>query len=98
MQSSPSEEVVAKAKDLLAAKLNVSKDDIKVVSVLTGNWNDSSLGISEPGQMYMFMLVPGFIVRLEAQGKQYQYNADQNGNLKFSEKISEKGFQQDATA
>ena len=82
----------AKAKTDLAGRLNISEDEIKTVSVTFGSWSDGSLGCPEPGYCYTMALVPGSIIILEAQGKQYQYNASSGGQIKRKDKISQQGF------
>jgi len=72
-----SEVLVEKAKLDLASHLNISSSAITLVSVDSVNFADTSLGVPQPGQMYAQVITPGFIIKLKANGQQYQYNTDQ---------------------
>jgi hypothetical protein len=77
---SPSaEEAVRLVKEHLAGQLEINEVEIKVVSVVTVNWPDTSLGLPEPGKMYAQVIVSGFRIVLSANGKEYQYHAGELG-------------------
>ncbi len=92
METLSSETIIAKAKEALSVKLSISKEDIKFVSSTSGQWSDSSMGVEESDSCFTMALVPGYIILLEAGDKQYQYNADTQGNMKYSETVGQKGF------
>lgn len=60
--------------NVLADTAHVAPGDIHVVSFESVTWNDSSLGCSSPGQMYLQVLTPGFRVVLETGGVQSEYH------------------------
>ena len=62
--------------DALAEKLNVSVQDISLVSVEQVEWNDSCLGVGGPDEMCAQMITPGWKVVLEVDGKQYEVHTD----------------------
>ena len=66
---------VTKAREDLAQKKNLTADQIRLVRVEPTVFNDSSMGCPEPGQMYMQVLTPGWIIELQAQGTSYEYHA-----------------------
>lgn len=69
---------VKQAVEVLAAKLKIKTEDIKVVSVKAKQWNDSSLGCPQKGYMYIQSITEGYIIELLYQGKSYYYNAGLN--------------------
>jgi hypothetical protein len=70
----------AAAQDL-AAYLNIDVGDITVVEVAPMEWRDSSLGCPAPGEGYLTVITPGFLVLLEAAGGRYEYHTDQAGRF-----------------
>lgn len=64
--------------DELTRKLNVKKENIKVVRVKETTWNDSSLGCPEKNRLYIQTITQGFIVELSLGSKSYIYNGGLN--------------------
>jgi len=50
--------------------------EIAVVSVQETEWGNTSLGCPEEGMMYAEVIVPGYLIMLEAGGKAYEYHTD----------------------
>lgn len=69
-----SREVVERAIGDLASRLGLSERSVGIVSVEARMWSDASLGCPQPGKMYAQVVTPGFQIRLEAQGKVYDYH------------------------
>lgn len=67
---------VTRAKRDLAQRLGIEEGQITVKSVKETDWPDTSLGKAEPGQAYAQMMVFGYIITLEANGKSYIYHSD----------------------
>ncbi len=65
----------------LAERLQISTDEITVVQVEEKMWRDSSLGCPQPGQMYLQVITPGYLIVLEAQGQQYSYHTGTEANF-----------------
>jgi len=78
-------DTLTQARDELAGELGVAVDEINVVQAESMQWSDSSLGCPEPGMMYLQAITPGYRVILEHDGEQYDYHADERGNLKLCE-------------
>jgi hypothetical protein len=74
MQLHDREAIVEQARVDLAKRLDLALDEIEVRSVEERSFRDASLGVPEPGQMYAQMITPGYVVRLRAQGKGYEYH------------------------
>ncbi len=58
----------------LAERLKVDKSAIRVESIEKRMWSDASLGCPQPGMMYAQVITPGFLIRLNAQGRVYTYH------------------------
>ncbi len=72
----PANEALAtQAKQDLANRLSVSKDQIDLIEVRSVTWPDGSLGCPQPGMMYTQMVVDGLLIRLRARGNIYEYHS-----------------------
>lgn len=69
---------VENARKDLANRLQIDPGDIKKSSVEDSDFPDMALGAAEDGEMSGQMITPGWRIRLEAQGKTYEYRADKN--------------------
>ncbi|HKP69808.1 MAG TPA: hypothetical protein VJV05_11040 [Pyrinomonadaceae bacterium] len=69
------DEATARAKQDLAARLNVTEDSIKA-SVSDQEFPDLALGAAASGEMSGQMISSGWQIKLEADGKSYEYRAD----------------------
>jgi hypothetical protein len=67
------------ARNLLAAELNIPPDSITTASALPVQWNDSSLGCPQPGQVYLPVVTAGYLVTLSVGGTDYNVHTDLNG-------------------
>ncbi|MCL0071999.1 hypothetical protein M1N51_02185, partial [Peptococcaceae bacterium] len=72
----PPERIITLVKEDLASYLKVSPDEINVASVIPVVWNDSSLGVPKPGECYLQVLTPGYIIFLEHNRTIYRYHTD----------------------
>jgi hypothetical protein len=68
--------VVTRARESLARDLAIDVDDVNVIEVRPMEWRDSALGCPRPGMSYMQLTIQGYLVRLEAQGKRYEYHTE----------------------
>ena len=69
---------VENARKDLAKRLNLNPADVKERSVEDSDFPDMALGAAEDDEMSGQMMTPGWRIRLEAQGKTYEYRADKN--------------------
>jgi hypothetical protein len=65
----------------LSGTLNLSVDQITLVSTETVTWPDGCLGVQRMGVMCTQSLVSGFRIVLKANGKQYDYHTNQDGSV-----------------
>ena len=64
----------------LAATLNLSADQIKVLSTQAVIWPDGCLGVQRSGTVCTTQQVPGFVIMLQANGRQYELNTNRDGS------------------
>ena len=69
---------IENARKDLANRLKIDAGDVKQGSVEDSDFPDMSLGAAEDGEMSGQMITRGWRIRLEAQGKTYEYRADKN--------------------
>ena len=70
-------DAVEKARKDLARRLNFDAGGIKE-SVEDADFPDMALGAGEDGEMSGQMITSGWRIRLDADGKSYEYRADKN--------------------
>lgn len=61
----------------LASRLGTEKPRIDLVSITAKVWPDTALGCPQPGQLYAQVLTQGYLIVLEAAGREYRYHSDQ---------------------
>jgi hypothetical protein len=64
----------------LSQELGISSDQIKVVKVESVEWPNGCLGVQKIGVMCTQQIVPGFLIILEANGKQYEFHTNRDGS------------------
>lgn len=69
---------VENARKDLAKRLKIDAADVKEHSVEDSDFPDMALGAAEDGEMSGQMITRGWRIRLEAQGKTFEYRADKN--------------------
>jgi CO/xanthine dehydrogenase Mo-binding subunit len=69
---------VETARKDLAKRLQIDPADIQERSVEDSDFPDMALGAAEDGEMSGQMISSGWRIRLEAQGKTFEYRADKN--------------------
>ncbi|HZQ10608.1 MAG TPA: hypothetical protein VFD70_28775 [Anaerolineae bacterium] len=67
-------QLIAQAKADLAQRVSAPSDSITVKSTQAMEWSDASLGCPKPGVMYIQVITPGYLIVLQAGGKDYNYH------------------------
>ncbi|HKJ28559.1 MAG TPA: hypothetical protein VJ965_13025 [Anaerolineales bacterium] len=60
----------------LAERFSIEPEHIQVVAALQVEWPDTSLGCPQTDMAYDQVLTPGYLILLEAEGKQFEYHTD----------------------
>jgi hypothetical protein len=96
----PTTDIPAEAQELtslvqrdLAERLGIATDAIKVVSVQSMQWSDTSLGCPKPGMAYATVITPGYKIVLEAEGNMYEYHTGSD-NFVLCQDTSSSGLEQ----
>ena len=79
VQDSAQNPAVISTRAVLAKKLGVEPDAVKLISVEEVQWPDGCLGVKRPGVMCTQEIVDGFRIVLEASGTRYDYHTDAMG-------------------
>ena len=66
---------VDQARADLATRLNVSADQIQLVSSDEVDWPDASAGCPKRGVLYIQVITPGYRIVLSANGQRYEYHS-----------------------
>jgi hypothetical protein len=66
--------LVQKARQDLAARLNIPVDQIELLSFEDVVWPDGSLGCPQPGMAYTQVMVEGYRILLQYNGQVYAYH------------------------
>jgi uncharacterized protein YggU (UPF0235/DUF167 family) len=74
----PAEEA---AVNQLATNLGIPKSDVKVVSTTAIEWPDSCMGVAQRDIMCAQVVTPGYLILLEAGGRQYEYHTNQDASM-----------------
>jgi hypothetical protein len=72
------ESAAERAKQDLARRLGVDEGSISQSRIVDREFSDMSLGASAGGEMAAQMLVSGWQIILNADGKDYEYRADKH--------------------
>jgi hypothetical protein len=96
----PTTEIPAEAQEItslvqtdLAERLGIATDAIKVASVKSMQWSDTSLGCPKPGMAYATVVTPGYKIVLEAEGKMYEYHTGSD-NFVLCQDTSSSGLEE----
>ncbi len=63
----------------VSTKYNIPADQIKIVSTEPMTWNNGCMGVVIPGVLCTDVIVNGFIIKLEANGQQFEMHTNQDG-------------------
>lgn len=73
------ERFVSQARSDLARRLEIDETEISVVDADFVTWPNSAVGCTEPDMMYSQALVPGYRIRLRADGTLHHYHGKTDG-------------------
>lgn len=88
MLSPTLQKLITTATEDLAKRFSITSDQIQLQEALEMTWPDSSLGCPNPSSMYMQVLTPGYLIRLQAPGGIFEYHTDKRGAVVYCENPS----------
>jgi hypothetical protein len=72
------ETAVQKAKADLSRRLGISPGEVRTSSVSKSDFPDMALGAGVGGELSAQMIATGWVIKLTAAGKSYEYRADKS--------------------
>lgn len=83
---SPGQRVlIERARVDLARRLTLPESQINVIEAKEAAWPDASLGCPQPGVDYVQIPTPGYLVKLEYGGNEFEYHVGIHGNVLYCE-------------
>lgn len=83
------EELVQKARQALAARLDQMDEAITLIDVESAEWPTAAMGCPESDKMYAQVITPGYIVRLKTNGEVYEAHVSRRGQVVFCDEEQE---------
>jgi hypothetical protein len=77
------EGLIETAKQDLAQRLSIQTSDIVLVDAKEVTWPDGSLGCPQPGMMYIQVLIPGYLIKLKYDIREFEYHAGKDRSLTY---------------
>lgn len=75
------ESLIEKAKEDLAQRLSISTTQINLVESMEVEWSDSSLGCPQQGVYYLQVITPGYLIRLQALDKVFEFHTNKGDQI-----------------
>jgi hypothetical protein len=76
------------ARLLLAERLQIQANAIRIISAEAVEWSDACLGVHQPDMMCAQVITPGYRIQLEANGQTYEVHTNETGtSVKLVETI-----------
>lgn len=72
----------------LTQRFSLPPEQIQFKEAAAVTWPDSSLGCPNPSSMYLQVLTPGYLIRLQAAEHVFEYHTDTKGTLVYCENPS----------
>lgn len=67
----------------LSTRINLGSIEIQTLSATQVTWRSGAMGCPQPGMNYTEAMVPGVLIILAAEGKQYRYHGSRHGRPKY---------------
>lgn len=74
-------EAVAAARLKLSEDLGLKPEQIELISSEQVDWPDGCLGLASAGEMCIQVITPGWLIILRAEGQEYEFRTDLEGNI-----------------
>jgi hypothetical protein len=78
----------------VSTKYNISPNQIKIITTEPTTWPNGCMGVVIPGVMCADVIVDGYVIRLEANGQQFEMHTNQDGTsvIDAAEQLATLGF------
>jgi hypothetical protein len=82
------QKLIEAASQDLTQRFSIPLEQIQFKEAFAVTWNDSSLGCPRPDAMYLQVLTPGYLIRLQATERIFEYHTDTRGTVVYCENPS----------
>lgn len=82
------QKLIAIAVEDIEKRFSIPADQVQFKEALEVTWPDSSLGCPNPSSMYVQVLTPGYLIRLQALDRTFEYHTDKRGSVIYCENPS----------
>ncbi len=82
------QKLITTATEDLAKRFSIAPEQIQLKEVFEMTWPDASLGCSSPASSYVQVLTPGYLIRLQAPERVFEYHTDKNSLVIYCENSS----------
>lgn len=79
------QKLIATAIEDLANRFTIASDKIQFKEAIEVVWPDSSLGCPNPAAAYIQVLTPGYLIRLQALDRTYEFHTDKKSQVVYCE-------------
>ena len=79
------EKLIETAKNDLAGRLSLPAAQIILIDARSVVWPNSSVGCPQPGMLYADVLTAGYLILLNANGRDYEYHAGKGPQVIYCE-------------
>lgn len=82
------QKLIAAATEDLTKRFSIPSEEIQFRDIAEVTWPDSSLGCPNPASSYLQVMTPGYLIRLQALERTYEYHTNKNGLVLYCENPS----------
>jgi hypothetical protein len=82
------QKLITTATEDLAKRFSIASEQIQLKEVFEMTWPDSSLGCPNPSSMYIQVLTPGYLIRLQTPDRVFEYHTDKKESVIYCENPS----------
>jgi hypothetical protein len=79
------QKLIESSRQDLAKRLSVPVEEIVLLEAVGVTWPDSSLGCPQEGMAYAQVLIPGYLIRLQAGNAEFEYHAGKGSTVIYCE-------------
>ncbi|NWG33705.1 MAG: hypothetical protein HXY42_04630 [Chloroflexi bacterium] len=82
------QKLIAAASNDLSKRFSIPSDEIQFKEAFEMSWNDSSLGCPSPSMSYLQVVTPGYLIRLQARERVFEYHTDKQAAVIYCENLT----------
>ena len=79
------QKLIEVATEDLLKRFSIPADQVRFKEVMEVVWQDSSLGCPNTDSSYIQVLTPGYLIRMQAGDRTFEYHTDKKGSVAYCE-------------